>query len=681
METAESAMSLKRKAWACRTGVEPLQKAMRAIELLAESGPLAEQLDNYEPRPSQLEMSEAVDLALAQADARLLVEAGTGVGKSLAYLAPALCHDKPVVVATGTKALQEQLARKDAPMVARALRDMALPEPRITVVKGRKNYLCLLRFERFRQQLQLPGMAEEELGEAIETWAQSSASGDRAELDFLPEDWAGWHDIDAGSETCIGGKCLYHDDCFIVRLRERARRSQLIITNHHLLMADASLRLAQRFGEIPDAVELLPEHAGLIIDEAHGLRDVATSAFGASLSSAGVEHLARDLRTWIDAQQDLDAADWMVPIHEIEMITRQLMQAIANLMGEQQRIDPSLFSRHILDLVKKTLASHDQLSARLDRADDDDSAAQALALRVLRQRRALEFICGAKDPDYVYFLERGRRLLRLVAAPIDVAQALAETIFAPGRSVVLTSATLSTDQGFSALREMLGLQEQEVQELQLASPFPYPKLIRYYLPKPTISPTSDRHIQRVAEECLALCQRAQGGAFLLFTSYRVLDAVFERIAGTLSGLVLRQGQGPRHQLVEQFRQHGNAVLFGTHSFWEGIDVQGAALRLVVIDRLPFASPANPLHAARSQRLETLGRRPFKDLSLPQAILDLKQGVGRLVRSAQDRGVVALLDGRLLDKGYGRRFMRALPQAPVVRDLDAVATFFNAPPDL
>ncbi|MFH1807194.1 MAG: ATP-dependent DNA helicase [Pseudomonadota bacterium] len=650
---------------------------MSGVELLVQNGGLARLLDGYEARPSQLEMARAVEAALREPGQRLLVEAGTGVGKSLAYLAPALASGATVVVATGTKALQDQLATRDAPLVAAALVDAGVPEPRIEVVKGRQNYLCLLRMERAMVQGTLPLSVDDDWIEGIARWSTSTVTGDRAELDGLPESWEPWHELDAGADTCVGKKCPHHAPCFVTRLRARAREAQLIITNHHLLLADAALRLSQRFGEVPDSAELLPGHEALIVDEAHGIPEVATDAFGASVSTAAIEHLARDLRQWLTGQAQ-DSQRTLAP--EIDRVEQRLRQLLRDLGGGEDRrvLGPESLGPTTGADLQRGLDGLATLSATLADAADEDPVAQGLCLRAQRLARSLEFVATAGDPTYVYYTEQRRRHVRAVAAPVDVARPLAESLFLPARTVVLTSATLATDQGFGSFRRLVGLKDDPaVVECILPSPFDYASLVRYYLPEPPIIPDSGDHLERLASEIRLLCEASGGGAFLLFTSYRVLEETHRRLGPVLTGTVLRQGDAPRHTLVQRFRDDGNAVLFGTHSFWQGIDVRGAALRLVAIDRLPFASPADPLHAARSRLLEERGERPFTTLTLPQAILDLKQGVGRLVRSSTDGGVIALLDGRLRSKSYGHRFLRALPKAPVLRHIDEVRSFFSS----
>ncbi|MBN2361073.1 MAG: ATP-dependent DNA helicase [Deltaproteobacteria bacterium] len=653
---------------------------LRGADLLTDDGPIAALLPGYESRSSQLEMARAVDAALTAAGNRLLVEAGTGVGKSLAYLAPAMTCGQRVVVATGTLALQEQLARDDAPLVAAALERLGLPAPRIEVVKGRHNYLCLLRHQRRAAAPELPQPADSTALGLLDDWLATTVTGDRAELTGLPDDWPLWRELDAGAETCVGTGCPRWRDCFVVRLRERARDSDLIITNHHLLMADEALRLQQRFGEIPDSAELLPDHGALIVDEAHGLYAVATDAFSASLSSVQIERLVRDCR---------GAATELPPraASEIEQaagrVERSGLAALA-ILGRADGAERTALvagGRDAADQRAIWLALDElhALGGVLERSALEPALARALSLRSQRLGRALDFIAGGQDPGYVYYIESRPRGVRLVAAPVDVAQPLGETLLRPERDVVLTSATLCTDRGFEPLRQMIGLGAREpTVELQLPSPFPFAELVRIYLPGDPIIPDSDSHVERLSDELLGLCRAAGGGAFLLFTSYRVLDEVHARLAPELPYLTLRHGDAPRRVLLERFRADGNAVLFGTHSFWEGVDVRGSALRLVAVDRLPFDSPGDPLFAARQRLLEERGEHPFTALALPQAMLDLKQGVGRLVRSSTDRGVIAILDGRLVTRSYGRRFFAALPEAPVVRDLTQVADFFGRP---
>ena len=647
--------------------------------LLTPDGPIATRLSGYEARPAQLEMARLVDELIAEDRERLLVEAGTGVGKSLAYLAPALASGIHTVVATGTKALQDQLANDDVPMVIAALEALEQETPRVEVVKGRHNYLCHLRFERVASAPELPGVGAGAWAEEIEGWLRRTSTGERSELSALADDDPRWSQIDAGAETCVGSSCPHRERCFIVRLRERARAADLIITNHHLLMADEALRLGQRFGDIPEHAELLPDHDLLIVDEAHALPGVATDAFSADVSSAQLERLARDVR---QAAQPLarELKRKLEPLAAAaEEQARVTLRALAPAGGEDRRtIEPGVLDAQGRRALNLALDQLEALSGALRKHAEETSAFEALAQRAQRLGKTLDFVAAAGDSSYVYFAEKRRRHVRVAAAPIVVAQPLAETVFRSGRQVVLTSATLCTDRGFEPMRRLLGLTDDEgVVERQIPSPFPYQQLARLYLPQEPIIPDSASHLDRLADEMEALCRAAAGGCFLLFTSYRVLDAIYAELSERLDLRLLRQGEAPRRRLLETFRTDGNAVLFGTSSFWEGVDVRGDALRLVAIDRLPFTSPRDPLYAARGRLLEERGERPFTALALPQAILELKQGIGRLVRSSSDRGVIALLDGRVQTKPYGRRFLKALPPAPRVNTIAEVEAFFAA----
>jgi ATP-dependent DNA helicase DinG len=650
--------------------------------MFSDAGPLAAALPGFEPRDGQRQMATAV-AGVLERGGTLLAEAGTGTGKTLAYLIPAILSRQRVLVSTGTKNLQEQIFFKDLP----TLRDALQVPFTATLMKGRSNYLCLHRFqaldssepaelfERPERAVFLP---------VIQEWAKTTTTGDRAELRDLPEDLPLWKEISAEAEACLGTECPRYGDCYITLMRQRAAESDVVIVNHHLLCADASVRQSA-YGEV------IPSCATLVVDEAHQLEDVATQYFGVAFSTYRVDDLIRD------GQRLLGAGSFQ--LKQAEDISRALTRLSAHAHGfftgvslgrqaaggdARARYTADAFGDHAedalaligaLERLEATLALIRQPPAdgSVEAADADESIA-TVQRRAGELRDDLRFLMRADDADYVYYIETRGRALFLRASPIDVSRIVREALFDRYRSVALTSATLAVDGSFAYVKGRLGLRDAE--EVRVASEFDYAKQALLYLPRRMPPPKSPSFAEAVAREAIAIVTHSQGRAFVLFTSYRVLRAVQPFIEMALPYPVLVQGTAPRSALIEQFREAGNAVLLATSSFWQGVDVVGDALSCVVIDKLPFASPGDPVTAARIDAITARGGDAFSEYQVPLAILALQQGLGRLIRHRTDRGVLAILDPRLKTMGYGRRFLASLPPAPVTYDLAAVGQFFK-----
>jgi ATP-dependent DNA helicase DinG len=609
----------------------------------------------------------------------LLAEAGTGTGKTLAYLVPAILSRQRVLVSTGTKNLQEQIYFKDIPTLQRAL-DVPFTA---TYMKGRSNYLCLHRLDQLNEGN--TAASRDVFLPIVREWAGRTETGDRAELEDLPEDLPFWNEVAATAEACIGTECPRYDDCFVTRMRQRAASSDVVIVNHHLLCADAAVR-QNAYGEV------IPACSYAIVDEAHQLEDVATQYFGFSISTYRLEDYARDVERFLragavstrEAQDEIQKGIDRLRDHSRAFFTELAFahRTSDRVRGEERvrATDASLaHTREVaaylagsLDLLQSALALLQPAAPTDDGSPPFDSA--ALARRSGEIRDELRFLLRASDPAYVYFVEFRGKGVFLRACPIDVSDIVRDLLLDRMRGTVLTSATLAVDGTFDYVRARLGIERAE--EIRLPSEFDYPTQALLYLPARMPDPRSPDFTMAAGRQVVELLKRSQGRAFVLFTSYASLRAVQAIAEMALEYPMLVQGTAPRSQLLKQFRETPHSVLFATSSFWQGVDVVGEALSCVVVDKLPFASPADPITAARIEAIRARGGEPFDEYQVPLAILALQQGLGRLIRHRRDRGVLAVLDPRLRTKGYGRRFIASVPPAPVVHDLDAVEAFFT-----
>jgi ATP-dependent DNA helicase DinG len=667
----------------------PADLADRTTAAFAERGALSRAFPNFEPRAGQVEMAVAVARVLEQGGV-LLAEAGTGTGKTLAYLIPAILSRQRVLVSTGTKNLQEQIFFKDIPSLKEALGVSFTA----TLMKGRANYLCVHRLDQLNDDLAGPASHDVFLP-IIRDWAARTETGDRAELEGLPEDLPFWKEVDAAADTCLGTECPRYNDCFVTKMRQRAAASDVVIVNHHLLCADAAVR-QNAYGEV------IPSCPHAVVDEAHQLEDVATQYFGYSVSTYRVEDLARDIERFEESGR-VDARDQREIGKAVEALRNHARQFFADLIlaiggsGSARRIDSEALrarSSQNTRLTETTLASVREsagdLLGALDRTEsalgllparspsddpggEDDQDVETFLRRTHELRDDLRFLLRASDPEYVFFVESRGRGVFLRASPINVATIVREVLLDKMRTTVLTSATLTVDGTFSYIRGRLGIRSAE--EVRLPSEFDFRNQALLYLPPAMPDPRSPDFSLAAGRQVVEILKRSRGRAFVLFTSYATLREVQAIAEMALDYPMLVQGTAPRTELLRQFRDTPHSVLFATSSFWQGVDVVGDALSCVIIDKLPFASPGDPVTSARIDAIRAHGGEPFEEYQVPLAILTLQQGLGRLIRHRQDRGVLAVLDPRLRTKGYGRRFIESLPPSPVVHDLAAVETFF------
>jgi ATP-dependent DNA helicase DinG len=655
--------------------IAELTEATRAA--FDSEGPLAQALPGFEARDGQLEMAEAVASTLMQRSV-LLAEAGTGTGKTLAYLIPAILSRQRVLVSTGTKNLQEQIFFKDLPVLRESL---GVPFT-ATCMKGRGNYLCLHRFEAFRDGPGIRSYDETTNLRIIEEWARETETGDRAEIEDLPEDLPFWADIAATTENCLGAECPRYNDCFVVRMRQKAAESDVVIVNHHLLCADAAVR-QNAFGEV------IPRCSMAIVDEAHQLEDVATQYFGLGISNYRIDDLVRDVERAISAKligDDERREQVRADASHIRDASRRFFATLQMQRFEMPaakgsdtriRVRPSDLAPLAEDGTA-LIANLEALEADIALTKDVPEDVLALGRRAAEIKDDVRFLLRADDPGYVYFLETRARGVFLRASPIDVSKTIREFLLDRMDATVLTSATLTVDGSFEYVRGRLGITR--AAELKLDSEFDYARQSILYLPRGIPDPRNPNFAAAAAREIIGILKLTSGRAFVLFTSYANLREVHRLAAHELEYPILVQGTAPRSALLRDFKATPHAVLLATSSFWQGVDVVGDALSCVIIDKLPFASPGDPITAARVEAIGARGGSAFGEYQIPLAILALKQGLGRLLRHRQDRGVLAVLDPRLKTMAYGKRFLASLPPAPVTHDLLDIARFFGASPD-
>jgi len=627
-------------------------------QVFGPGGWLARNHPRYEFRPEQLEMAEGVEDAIANRH-HLIVEAGTGTGKTLAYLVPIIRSGRRTVISTGTKNLQEQLFFKDVPFLKKLF-----PKMRVTLMKGRHNYLCRQKLYDLETQPALSGLEEVDQYAQIRDWERRTETGDRAELENLPDASQLWQRMDARRELCTGQKCREFERCFITLMHQRAAESDILIVNHHLFFADLALKQM-------DYASLLPEYSALVLDEAHEVEEVATQYFGLQVSNYRLEDLARDSEITLRSKA-IDGPDVFAAVGELRRRAEHFFELFPK---DDQRLcfdNRASFLEVNRGTYSALLNALVRLETELSRLKDRPEEVNRLAARAGELRLALEFVLESQEHNFVFWWERRGRGLFLEASPIDVSALLRERLFERVESVVLTSATLAVGGNFDFLKRRLGVENPR--EKILDSHFDYGEQALLYTPVSLPDPRQPDFSRQAAEEIVELLKATRGRAFVLFTSHQQMRYLYERIRGRLRYPMLLQGTAPRTALLERFRRTPHAVLFATSSFWQGVDVPGSQLSAVIIDRLPFAVPTDPVVAARIRQINEDGGNAFEDYQVPQAVLALKQGFGRLIRSKSDRGVLSILDQRLVRKPYGKVFFESLPGYARTQRLEDVKTF-------
>ena len=645
-------------------------------QFFAPHGMLSKMHPNYEFRRGQLLMAEAVERALNE-HKHLIVEAGTGTGKTLAYLMPAIRSGKRVIISTGTKNLQEQLFFKDVPFL-----EQHLGKLRVCYMKGRNNYLCRQKLYDLTDKPVLNGLEEIEHYRQIAEWERVTESGDRAELRTLPENSQLWQKLDARGERCIGNDCKQFKRCFVTEMRRRMAESDIIIVNHHLFFADLRVKM-----DTDEESGVLPDFTAVVFDEAHEIEDIASDYFGVSVSNLRFEELARDIEK---------------TLREKQTISPGILQSLARLRERAQ------FFFGLLPVAKGRLAFENRgefleengnaysglmenlkwLNSELESLQEKPDEVLNFERRISEIGNELGFIMESEKSNTVFWIERrgelrkgrtGQAHILLQATPIDVSQILREHLFEKVETAVLTSATLAVAKAahggeFDYIRQRVGVEH--ARELVVPSHFDYVNQAILYVPPDLPDPRSEIFVSRAAEKIRRLLAITRGRAFCLFTSYAQMNQLHDMLLGEIEFPMLLQGSAPKNALLEEFRSTPNAVLFATSSFWQGVDVQGEQLSCVIIDRLPFAVPNDPIVAARVRAVNESGGNAFYEYQVPSAVISLKQGFGRLIRSIQDRGLLVLLDNRVLKQRYGRVFLDSLPAYKKTRDLMDVEKFFS-----
>jgi len=647
------------------------EKSDGFAEIFGEGGLISRFHDSYEHREGQIKMAEAIAQSFEEKK-HLIVEAGTGTGKTLAYLIPAIAEsikkNKRIIISTGTKNLQEQLMEKDIPFLQKIM-----PKKfSAAYMKGRSNYACLYRIHKNGDQPILDGMDQIDHFRHVVEWSRETKTGDRAELTYLPENLSFWNRINAKSETCIGQKCPDFEPCFITRMRAGADSADIVIVNHHLFFADLNVR-GNQFGKV------LPDYGAVIFDEAHLIEDIAADYFGFQVSNFRIDEIVRDANQ-LPITDAVATTAIMKTSTRINGFSEQFWIRFTQARGQEGRFPllPDAFAARTSNgetnptPLGETYTSLDENLKRLETEIDVYSEkipeAESVVKRIKQTRADLDFIVKQADRNFVYWLERRGRGVFLQASPVDVSELLQEKLFNKVETCVLTSATLSTNGSFNFIRDRLGLTAGKTNSLVAPSSFDHEKQAVLYLPKSMPDPRSPEFLQIAANEIIKILQVTRGHAFVLCTSNQSMAALYELVSSRIGYPCFLQGSMSKTGIIDKFRTTPNAVLFATSSFWQGVDVRGEQLSCVIIDKLPFAVPTDPIVQARSKFIDENGGRSFSDYSVPQAIISLKQGIGRLIRSKTDRGVIAILDPRLRTKNYGRDFLQSLPRMRITDNL-------------
>jgi len=629
-------------------------------------GTLASRIEGFEFRQSQLEMAQAVFESF-RSESPLIVEAGTGTGKTMAYLIPAIRSGKKVIVSTGTKTLQDQILDKDIPFL-RGHFDSGL---KAVCLKGRRNYLCRRRFLEFCYQPTLWSKDEAKLFRRFQKWATTTKTGDRSEIEWLPDNFRTWNEVCSSREHCLGQQCGEFARCHLTRARNEAARSQIIVVNHYLFFADLSLR-SREMGEV------IPEYEAIVFDEAHQLEGVIAEYFGIHFSSAGLGQLAQDIVK--ECRRDLKKMN-LKPIlaagQQLEVLSRLLHHNLFQSLGGAGRrpFVPAKAGKDFKETARQIAHSLQELPGIVTPVAEQMEMLAALGRFSQEYAVALQALVEQEDNSLVYWSELTQQAAYLNGTPIDVGQIFGKMLLPKTPATVMTSATLSVAGSFDFLRHSLGIPD-ESRELMLQSPFDYGRQAIAFIPTRFPAPNDPKFCPEMAELAAEMINKTQGRALFLFTSYRNMHDVFKLLQGRIAFPLLMQGQKAKRSLLQEFKDTVDSVLLATSSFWQGIDVPGESLSCLMIDKLPFEVPDDPVTAARLDRLVREGKNAFYEYQVPRAAIQLKQGIGRLIRTSRDRGIIAVFDNRIMTKSYGQIFLKSLPPCRVVQSMDEIGEFWD-----
>ncbi len=631
-------------------------------QVLGPDGLLAQSLQGFEYRPGQVQMAHLIDGALRKGGPAL-VEAGTGTGKTFGYLLPLILSGKKGVISTGTKNLQEQIFFKDLPL----LQKTAGLKTEAMIMKGRKNYLCLHRYHEVFSQ---PSLVKEALStsrEKLKAWLERTEFADRSEIPWLADNDALWDALSSSSEQCLGGDCLFLDQCFLGKLRRRAAECKIIIVNHHLFFADLKVKKGG-FGEI------IPRFQVVVFDEAHDIEEIATAYLGESLGTGRLHEYIKDLEKAVKLDPDLEETNVKASLEAVSGGVQKLAGFFEG-REEKGRLEEEDLSSLIQGPARDISRGLKQAARTARLRASDNLTFPGLAARAEDMDRLLEETLMKRDATWLNWYERRRRSLVLHASPLDISERMKALLYGKVQTVVFTSATISTNGSFDYIRGRLGVQGDALEGIY-PSHFDFVNQALLYLPKDLPLPHEPNFALQAAERTRELLEITQGRALVLFTSYHNLNLAYQLLEQKLPYTLYRQGDQPRHILLEAFRNDVPSVLMGTASFWQGVDVPGESLSCLIIDKLPFDSPAEPLVAARIHALRERGENPFMTYQVPSAVISLRQGLGRLIRRGSDRGLLSVLDIRILRRPYGQVFMESLPTMPLCHDLNRVRRFFG-----
>jgi len=631
-------------------------------DILGPDGLLARSLDGFEFRDSQMQMALLIQEAL-QKRAPAIVEAGTGTGKTFGYLVPLILSGKKAVVSTGTKNLQEQIFLKDIPLLRKATN----LDIDAMIMKGRKNYLCLHRYHQFFSQSSFLKTGMGKLRQRLEAWLKKTKFADRSELSWMADDDALWDALSSTSDQCLGSECMHLDECFLGRLRNRAAKAKIIIVNHYLFFADLKVKKSG-FGEV------IPRFQVAVFDEAHTVEEIATAYLGEALSTNQLMELVSDLEKETKDLPGIDKGKLKQHLNIINTGSENL-RAFFHDYGDKGRLDHEAVSLIRKGPGREIRRGLKYLREKANFKDLDHPVLQSMVARATEMDDLLDEILKKRNTNWLNWYEKRKRSMVLHASPLDISDRMNDLLYKKVQPVVFTSATLSTNKTFDYIRTRLGLPAESM-EGNYPSHFDFNNQTLMYIPKDLPSPNTPDFAPEAAKRIADILERTDGRALVLFTSYHNLNLVFQILEGRIPYTLQKQGDAPRSILLDEFKQDINSVLLATASFWQGVDVPGESLSCLIIDKLPFDAPGEPLVSARIDAIRDQGGNPFMEYQVPSAIISLKQGMGRLIRNNSDRGILSVLDNRIMTSRYGRFFLDSLPHIPISHELSDINRFFE-----